>query len=384
MRNICIKDIEDSNGQKDNDLSTFWDISRFPKNRDGSTCYVSILGFWKDFWCPKFYDPHAKEHRPGNRVFRRYFPATEEGMSGIRELIDSNKFEALYRSQAFFPKIRKTQRKEDISAISHAWLDLDINKIGEKRRLIKGDKSKGLPDRWVDNNHYRPDLFSEWQALDDAGKAEWLVQYCVTHEIPEPTEVVLSGGGAYLLWQFTDTVFISRRRRKAGQTNQPRSYIDVIEDIHRNLRNRLDYLMAAGIGADRFIAIDFNPPAIDVGHHRQFTVWLGFNVFRRDEGRDCFGEQGRRFHLQLPEDRGKRFSQQSGLVLEDLDGFLMPLDPGSKDFTRMDDLFDSGSGCILQIPCQSSHAVCFFDMRQEMFRIDGFILSDQRFNFEPI
>lgn len=244
MRNICIKEIEGSNSPQNNDLSTFWDISRCPKNRDGSACYVSILGFWKDFWRPKYYDPLTKEHRPGNRVFRRYFPATEEGMNGIRELIDSNKFEALYRSQAFFPKIRKTQRKEDISAISHAWLDLDINKIGEKRRLIKGDKSKGLPDRWVDNNHYRPDLFSEWQALDDAGKAEWLVQHCVTHEIPKPTEVVLSGGGAYLLWQFTDTVFISRRRKKAGQRKPSRSYIDVIEDIHRNLRHRLDYLMA--------------------------------------------------------------------------------------------------------------------------------------------
>lgn len=226
------------------DISTFWDVSRFPKNRDGSECYVSILGFWKDFWRPKYYDPATQEQKPGNKIFRRYFPATEEGMQGIRDLIESNKFEALYRSQAFFPKIRKTQRKEDISAISHAWLDLDINKLGERRKLIRGDRAKGIFDRWVDNDHYRPELFQEWQSLDDAGKAEWLISHCVNNEIPEPTEVVLSGGGAYLLWQFTDTVFIRRRRRKAGQKNPPRSYIDVIEDIHRNLRNRLDYLMA--------------------------------------------------------------------------------------------------------------------------------------------
>lgn len=48
-----------------------------------------------------------------------------------------------------------------------------------------------------------------------------------------------------------------------------------------NLAHHLDVFIGVltGISADRFIAIDFDPSAIDVSHHSQFAVWLGFNLW---------------------------------------------------------------------------------------------------------
>ncbi|BCI65883.1 hypothetical protein [Acetobacter aceti] len=154
-------------------------------------------------------------------------------MSQIQALIDSEKFHALYRAQGLFPRIRKTQKKQDISVITHAWVDLDIYKL------------QNTPEGF--------ELWKIWADNDDPGRVSFLLGECMACGLPLPSEVIFSGGGAYMLWEFTDPVFI---RRKRGQP-VGKTYIGIIERINKAIQQKLIHLSAdpVPVSADSILRI---------------------------------------------------------------------------------------------------------------------------------
>lgn len=191
--------------------SIFWDLKRFPTKKDGSPLYINIRGFYHKDSKPTYLKDGVE--RVGHGICVRYFPANEFGLNAINELILSKEFEALYMCQSLFYNYKKTQRLRDVGCVTHSYVDLDIYKCKETN----------------------PSFYEEWKYSSDDGKVALLLGECLYCGLPQPTEIIFSGGGAYMMWRYTDPVFISR---KHGQKVES-TFLAIHSKINRAICEKL-------------------------------------------------------------------------------------------------------------------------------------------------
>ena len=184
-------------------VTGLWPSIKTPQKSDGSPLWWSVLTFQDGCTLP--------DGREWNGSSRKWFPATDKGMSDIRELMSDTKYHAVYISQSLFfePKTKagpnKTHaNKPGVACLTHAWVDIDAYKV--------------VP-RWLDMS------FDEQASL--------LVGEVMLAGLPVPSLVVSSGRGAYLIWRLEDPIWnisATKNRRKPGS---------IIEAINRHFARQL-------------------------------------------------------------------------------------------------------------------------------------------------